>query len=236
MSQDTDIQNLFRQFNGQPTQYKEIARAEASEGARHRWPLLDAIRLQQGPVPPAKISDAIMDAVSRNTAGLSTLTDAPDDLNTPETQAQSLPQAQIQPAEQVFSETQSPALYAPSEPSNTSWFRAAAYDARPQPPEATPTRPVAAATSTSSSARLFSARPQAPVQHEKPAPATIPAAVPVSAPTRVFMGRPGPLPETRPPVAPSQPEATPLKSLFSRIASTSDTGNSPSPGFTLRRR
>ena len=234
MSQDTDIQNLFRQFNGQPTQYKEIARAEASEGARHRWPLLDAIRLQQDPVPPAKISDTIIDAVSRNTAGLSTLTDSPDDLNTPETQPQSLPQTQTQPAVQILSENLSPAVSAPSEPSNTSWFRAAAYDARPQPSEVA--RPVAATTSTSSSARLFSARPQAPVQHEKPAPATIPAAVPVSAPTRVFMGRPGPLPETRPPVAPSQPEATPLKSLFSRIASTSDTGNSPSPGFTLRRR
>lgn len=233
MSQDTDIQNLFRQFNGQPTQYKEIARAEASEGARHRWPLLDAIRLQQDPVPPAKISDALREAASRNSAGLSTLTDAPDDQSTTETQAQSLPQAQIPPAVQVLSETQSSALYAPSEPSNTSWFRAAAYDARPQPSEVA--RPVAAATSTSPSARLFSARPQAPVQNEKPAPATIPTAVPVSAPARAFMSRPGPLPETRSPVAPSQPEATPLKSLFNRIASTSDTGSSPSPGFPLRR-
>lgn len=58
MSQDTDIHNLFRQFDGQPAKYKDITRDEQSLGARHRWPLLEAIKLHQSPVPPARIVEA----------------------------------------------------------------------------------------------------------------------------------------------------------------------------------
>ncbi|WP_123660825.1 cellulose biosynthesis protein BcsP [Pusillimonas sp. NJUB218] len=55
MSQDTDIQNLFRQFDGQSAKYKEITRDEQNSSARHRWPLIETIKLHQEPVPPARI-------------------------------------------------------------------------------------------------------------------------------------------------------------------------------------
>lgn len=55
MSQDTDIQNLFRQFDGQSAKYKEITRDEQNSSARHRWPLIETIKLHQEPVPPAHI-------------------------------------------------------------------------------------------------------------------------------------------------------------------------------------
>ena len=55
MSQDTDIQNLFRQFDGQSAKYKEITRDEQNSSARHRWPLIETIKLRQEPVPPAHI-------------------------------------------------------------------------------------------------------------------------------------------------------------------------------------
>lgn len=53
MPASTDIVNLFQQFGGKPAGYQELARAQASQQARERWPLVRALGgLAQADIPP----------------------------------------------------------------------------------------------------------------------------------------------------------------------------------------
>ena len=171
MSQDTDIQNLFRQFNGQPSQYKEIARTEQSQGARHRWPLLDAIRLQQEPVPPARIADTFNNGYPL----------AQDPINVP---AETSPMPE--PYASSPAQTTPPEPYAPNpmpaaalEPAKTSWFRSTSHCAAESsalPPAASPI-PAATAQAQQASS-LFASLNRDLAQNTQPAaPAQNPGVV-----------------------------------------------------------
>lgn len=70
MNQDDDIRNLFQQFDGRPEQYKEIARAEHSQGARSRWPLLDAVRTRREPIPPVEAAEPVIQYEVEDTPGI----------------------------------------------------------------------------------------------------------------------------------------------------------------------
>jgi hypothetical protein len=48
-----DIVNLFQQFGGQAGGYQELARAQANQQARERWPLVRALGgLETAAIPP----------------------------------------------------------------------------------------------------------------------------------------------------------------------------------------
>lgn len=53
MNDSNDISRLYRQFGGDPDQYREIGRTNQAIASRQRWPLLAAIQPGQGYVPPA---------------------------------------------------------------------------------------------------------------------------------------------------------------------------------------
>ncbi len=58
MSRSEDITNLFRQFGGEPSDYREMGRDNSAAHARERWPLLAAIDvgIAKEPVSPVKAS------------------------------------------------------------------------------------------------------------------------------------------------------------------------------------
>ncbi len=221
MSQDTDIQNLFRQFDGTPSQYKEIARTEQSLGARQRWPLLDAIRLHQDPVPPAKIAETFRSALNAR----SQVPSVPVvDFAMPD-EAVALQKTVLQPKAAVPASMvaqMSPTI----EPSKTSWFRSVAPSAMPPAPairEPAPT--LSAMVGSTQASRLFSAR-QPLEGHENTqtvATETASASSPQRAVPPFIVGATGPIPPTKAPAAAAQNGQTPLKSLFNRLASSSDT-------------
>ena len=227
MSQDTDIQNLFRQFDGKPTQYKEIARTEQSLGARQRWPLLDAIRLHQDPVPPAKIAETFRSALNARPQAPSP---PAVEITLPE-EAVTLQQTVSQPALQP--EPAAPAGMAAQvsptiEPSKTSWFRSTAPSAMPPAPVVREPAPTLSAMAGSAHAsRLFSARQ--PVDGHENNQTIAAETAPASSPQRkippfVVGATAGPIPPIKPATAASpQNGQTPLKSLFNRLASSGDT-------------
>lgn len=53
MRDDNDITSLYREFGGDPRNYREIGREDRAHAARGRWPLLSRIRPGQAGVPPA---------------------------------------------------------------------------------------------------------------------------------------------------------------------------------------
>lgn len=53
MRDDNDITSLYREFGGDPRNYREIGREDRARAARGRWPLLSRIRPGQSGVPPA---------------------------------------------------------------------------------------------------------------------------------------------------------------------------------------
>ncbi|WP_241132428.1 cellulose biosynthesis protein BcsP [Achromobacter insuavis] len=53
MRDDNDITSLYREFGGDPRNYREIGREDRAHAARGRWPLLSRIRPGQASVPPA---------------------------------------------------------------------------------------------------------------------------------------------------------------------------------------
>lgn len=53
MRDDNDITSLYREFGGDPRNYREIGREDRARAARGRWPLLNRIRPGQSGVPPA---------------------------------------------------------------------------------------------------------------------------------------------------------------------------------------
>lgn len=53
MRDDNDITSLYREFGGDPRNYREIGREDRARAARGRWPLLSRIRPGQPGVPPA---------------------------------------------------------------------------------------------------------------------------------------------------------------------------------------
>ncbi|OAS96319.1 hypothetical protein A6I77_21035 [Achromobacter xylosoxidans] len=53
MRDDNDITSLYREFGGDPRNYREIGREDRACAARGRWPLLSRIRPGQPGVPPA---------------------------------------------------------------------------------------------------------------------------------------------------------------------------------------
>lgn len=53
MPASSDIVNLFQQFGGKPAGYQELARAQANQQARERWPLLRALgAMAYSEIPP----------------------------------------------------------------------------------------------------------------------------------------------------------------------------------------
>lgn len=161
MSQDSDIQNLFRQFNGQPTQYKEIARAEQNESARQRWPLLDAIRLHQDPVPPVRLA-----------ATVHVTADTKDTEPAEQTHIPNGASSRTHIEETMLAPTQ-------VEPPKTSWFRGADHEVPATSQE--PPSEISAIAGTSHTARLFSAHQLVPIPPPKPEHASSPA-IPVPPP------------------------------------------------------
>lgn len=53
MSNSEDISNLFRKFGGQADSYQEIVRDDQAKESQARWPLLSAVRLNEGTAAPA---------------------------------------------------------------------------------------------------------------------------------------------------------------------------------------
>lgn len=54
----TDIANLFRKFSGDPEQYQEIKQAHVAETAQQSWPIVEAIRKEQGVSPALKLAES----------------------------------------------------------------------------------------------------------------------------------------------------------------------------------
>ncbi|WP_171962659.1 cellulose biosynthesis protein BcsP [Bordetella trematum] len=54
MQGDSDISRLYREFGGDPGEYREITEQEKAEAARHRWPMFDrALPGDAGVMPPS---------------------------------------------------------------------------------------------------------------------------------------------------------------------------------------
>ncbi|SPU50213.1 cellulose biosynthesis protein BcsP [Bordetella trematum] len=54
MQGDSDISRLYREFGGDPGEYREITEQEKAEAARHRWPMFDrALPGDAGLMPPS---------------------------------------------------------------------------------------------------------------------------------------------------------------------------------------
>lgn len=53
MRDDNDISSLYREFGGDPRNYREIGREDRATAARGRWPLLSRVRPGTASVPPA---------------------------------------------------------------------------------------------------------------------------------------------------------------------------------------
>ncbi|MCP3716639.1 MULTISPECIES: BcsR/BcsP family cellulose biosynthesis protein [unclassified Paraburkholderia] len=74
MSSASDIANLFEVADASPSQYREVERAEQTQGLRGRWSTLDAA--EPDPVAPAPVASAQGDAA--DPADLPVATDALD--------------------------------------------------------------------------------------------------------------------------------------------------------------
>lgn len=52
-----DIGNLFRKFDGDPENYREIKQDYAAEKAQHNWPLVEAMRKERMAAPKPKVAE-----------------------------------------------------------------------------------------------------------------------------------------------------------------------------------
>ena len=224
MRDDNDITSLYREFGGDPRNYREIGREDRARAARGRWPLLSRIRPGQPGVPPAagdSPADRPAQAAAWPLAPGAAVSALPLSRFTPARRGAAVDAAKVA-ALIRGARVQRPALDALEIP------RAPSREA-PLAPAAEPVvaAPVAAVASAAAIAAVVveprisapvvapappAAAPRAPVAAEPPArPAPKVLIEPTLAPERPAAVAPEPAPASA---------ATPLQGVFARLART----------------
>ncbi len=215
MRDDNDITSLYREFGGDPRNYREIGREDRAHAARGRWPLLSRIRPGQASVPPAagdSPADRPAQAVAWPLAPGAAVSALPLSRFSPVRRGAAVDAAKVA-ALIRGARVQRPPLDAleiprpplretppapPAEPVVVAPVAAAAVEPRISAPVVAPAPPVAA--------------PRAPVAAEPPArPAPKVLIEPTLAPERPAAIAPEPAPASA---------ATPLQGVFARLART----------------
>ncbi|MFY2643090.1 cellulose biosynthesis protein BcsP [Achromobacter insuavis] len=215
MRDDNDITSLYREFGGDPRNYREIGREDRAHAARGRWPLLSRIRPGQASVPPAagdSPADRPAQAVAWPLAPGAAVSALPLSRFSPVRRGAAVDAAKVaalirgarvqRPPLDALEIPRPPLRETPpapaAEPVVAAPVVAAAVEPRISAPVAAPAPPVAA--------------PRAPVAAEPPArPAPKVLIEPTLAPERPAAIAPEPAPASA---------ATPLQGVFARLART----------------
>ncbi|CAB3902998.1 hypothetical protein LMG26846_04609 [Achromobacter insuavis] len=215
MRDDNDITSLYREFGGDPRNYREIGREDRAHAARGRWPLLSRIRPGQASVPPAagdSPADRPAQAVAWPLAAGAAVSALPLSRFSPVRRGAAVDAAKVaalirgarvqRPPLDALEIPRPPLRETPpapaAEPVVAAPVAAAAVEPRISAPVVAPAPPVAA--------------PRAPVAAEPPArPAPKVLIEPTLAPERPAAIAPEPAPASA---------ATPLQGVFARLART----------------